>query len=789
MELDGTTAGDAYAASHRAFHSVRLRLRRGNANVAETCSEAAAATEALAAQLQGEAQELARAERNTWKLVGALAGFLREVQQDAMEGAGEEEGRRDTRGSWKKSVLRWLEGCAYADQELLPQDCRDALPGGTPPSAPVASSRFDPDGPQQGGDKTEDELQMLKSLWHAVRCGKVAEAQELCRTHKQWWRASTLAGDQLQFQGSFDYWREACDGVSENAAGATLAYERALYTALGSSFPGPYGEEGHADVLQDGGLWNNFLWLFVRAQVAGGGDSSALNGEHFRQELGKVRAAQGIGEPSDTQRAVDEIQQLQLELVLLEAPGADSFDAVVRRLQSMAQQAGAQADRARQRQQPRWPEPVYLQVLRVAMDTGLMLSSLELPSYTAQASSSVSRYAIAFAQWLSALPDVSGALGPHVLAGCARLYRADGSEQVQKTIEYLAHMGANVAVAARLAEGQPLDKQLMHTITSVRHKVVSKIVFPHGQSTGVLQPQGLQHPIRLLKWACGDGSEQPADSSAQAHTYRVEELKARFCGLQLCNRYWRRMMNEWADNNGSVDKFDSVIAQVVIKAQGRAAAGAIEAICIRSEGDGSGVASSSGCSGRELLRMISGDMEETFRQFAMQLDSPTNEYRERYHKISNQNEDHFREYHCWESFFDFQEGFHEASAAGFRNEDAAAASAELYKLLFIEGGWLNDDKHATNTERDAVRDEEARRVRESCVPYLCAQQLWLLLHLGQFDSALHLLVSVADPQRPFLLQAFTARRMRSLLTTLPTLALLNTSQLALDTVLIPDSDS
>ena len=252
-------------------------------------------------------------ERNTWNLVKSLfKDQLRTEQREAID----EEDMNVDQIPFNKSdkenvdalfdkqakvrscqcVIDWLENCAqesinhyrenvhfFSDRAVACENTLSKLKkkecGISFGSERPMVDEMDPDAPVRQNkllddlDK-DDERRLLQTLFLCLRGGKVDEAQEICRTHGQSWRAATLEGWRLHHDPNFsnvtedgslapiqgnmyrDIWKSVCWNMAQEPK--FDIHEKAMYGVLSGNLRA---------ILPACKSWSDHLWAHFKVAV------------------------------------------------------------------------------------------------------------------------------------------------------------------------------------------------------------------------------------------------------------------------------------------------------------------------------------------------------------------------------------------------------------------------------------------------------------------------------------------------------------------------------------------
>lgn len=135
---------------------------------------------------------------------------------------------------------------------------------------------IDPDAPlrEENATLVEDDVRsegaLLRLVWQMVRAGRVAEAQQLCRLHKQFWRAASLGGGDIPDDPNLrsparqgpptgnhyrSLWKYSCQALATNSPNL---YERATYGSLCQDLD---------STLEGCRSWHDHLWAYLKVVV------------------------------------------------------------------------------------------------------------------------------------------------------------------------------------------------------------------------------------------------------------------------------------------------------------------------------------------------------------------------------------------------------------------------------------------------------------------------------------------------------------------------------------------
>jgi len=267
-------------------------------------------------------------ERYTWKLIGAIyqnklndASMLDELGEEGDANAISALYSREESIRHAQVVLDWLQ-CNSA--ELIPdlptkvgyfsgkvswENTFHSLCNGT---TKKTVSSMDPDAPVREGRPlsdldAEDQARLVKHVFALVRAGQIEEAQTLCISAGQCWRAAALDGWRLHNDPNYVNNSETREPVEGNAARGLWkrccwelcqsphisSEERALYGALSGNLPA---------LLPVCNTWHDTLWAHIKVHL----DQS------IEKELCEVTGSDNLIPPSYWIKTLDMEQIIEI---------------------------------------------------------------------------------------------------------------------------------------------------------------------------------------------------------------------------------------------------------------------------------------------------------------------------------------------------------------------------------------------------------------------------------------------------------------------------------------------
>eukprot|EP00668_Euglena_longa_P011864 GGOE01014284.1.p1 GENE.GGOE01014284.1~~GGOE01014284.1.p1 ORF type:complete len:828 (-),score=201.24 GGOE01014284.1:107-2296(-) len=199
-------------------------------------------------------------------------------------------------------IMKWLEDSLYDDVRYVSapvrwpkttQRAKEAKASGTYNAD--AESAVDPDARHRGASVDADDIasedRLLVAVFHLVRCGRVAEAQDLCRQSAQPWRASILQATLLKLYGALEGSEvQGEEDTTPQPQGSPFLAKEVYRRLAGNTHLHDYERalcgvlSGHLEaMLLVCGTWKECLWAYLKAVLTYKVDA------HLAKYLGEQR--------------------------------------------------------------------------------------------------------------------------------------------------------------------------------------------------------------------------------------------------------------------------------------------------------------------------------------------------------------------------------------------------------------------------------------------------------------------------------------------------------------------